>query len=159
MVSIVEPCSRAARRGHAATVLPLLDESHGLLGGAGVSHELILVKGLALGAREERLGSRVAVVVVVEPHRQTDRSRPAGRARQSSVEVCCRCAVLIGMMDENGYGLAMVNGCDHNVVSSGSELPPVGRSRWLRGRVGPGLMILLLPGAGGDVAEGEVSAA
>jgi hypothetical protein len=39
------------------------------------------------------------------------------------------------------------------------ELPPVGRSRWLRGRVGLGLMILLFPGDGGDVAEGGVSAA
>jgi transposase InsO family protein len=39
------------------------------------------------------------------------------------------------------------------------ELPPVGRSRWLRGRVGLGLMIGLLPGDGGDVAEGGVPAA
>ena len=40
-----------------------------------------------------------------------------------------------------------------------NELPPVGRSRWLRGRDGLGLTVVLLPGDGGDVAEAGVPAA
>ena len=36
------------------------------------------------------------------------------------------------------------------------ELPPVGRSRWLRGQVGLGLIVLLLPIDGSDVAERRV---
>ena len=33
-------------------------------------------------------------------------------------------------------------------------VPPVGRSRWLRGLVGLGLMVLVLPFDGRDVAQG-----
>ena len=39
------------------------------------------------------------------------------------------------------------------------ELPPVGRSRWLRGRVGLALIVLLLPCNGSDVDERQVPSA
>ena len=45
------------------------------------------------------------------------------------------------------------------LMASRIERPPVGRSRWLRGRGGLGLMVVLLPGDGSDVAEGGVPAA
>jgi hypothetical protein len=44
-------------------------------------------------------------------------------------------------------------------TGTSTELPPVGRSRWLRGRDGLGLTVVLLPGDGGDVAERRVPAA
>ena len=40
-----------------------------------------------------------------------------------------------------------------------TELPPVGRSRWLRGRGGLGWIVGLLPSNGSDVAERRVAAA
>jgi len=44
-------------------------------------------------------------------------------------------------------------------VQPGTEVPPVGRSRWLRGLLGRGLNVLVFPCDGGDVSEGGVPAA
>ncbi|MFT7649191.1 MAG: hypothetical protein ACI8Y4_003949 [Candidatus Poriferisodalaceae bacterium] len=44
-------------------------------------------------------------------------------------------------------------------VATATELPPVGRSRWLRGRGGLGWIVVLLPSNGSGVAEGGVSSA
>jgi hypothetical protein len=57
------------------------------------------------------------------------------------------------------FRLVFVVGENVVVVSKPIERPPVGRSRWLRGRVGLGLIVLVLPVDGSYVAERGVPAA